>query len=210
MLQSSSISIRKLRLSWWYRWLTNWRTLSSCHLNHTAQGCLACIGGRIYYTHNCNNQKYIGHPLNSLSRNGWWNEIDVNDIELHFSILECKLAVAILRRAGSYMSLLKQGCPIHPNWVQWTKATSNQTHRKSVRDRLRGTMQADFLEDWKSFRENFNVVSNKFLPNVCKEGCFVQDQRNRKAEELEQTRGTMQADCLEDWRSFQENYHLDS
>ena len=28
------------------------------------------------------------------------------------------------------------GCPIHPKWVRWTKAMSNQTHRKSVRERL--------------------------------------------------------------------------
>ena len=68
-------------------------------------------------------------------------------------------------------------------------------------------MQADCLEDWKSFRENFHVVSNKFLPNVFKEGCFVQDQRNRNAEEIEPMEGTMQADCLEDWKGFQENYH---
>ena len=29
-----------------------------------------------------------------------------------------------------------EGCPIHPNWIRWTKAMNNQTHRKSVRERL--------------------------------------------------------------------------
>ena len=29
-----------------------------------------------------------------------------------------------------------EGCPIRPNWIRWTKAMNNQTHRKSVRERL--------------------------------------------------------------------------
>ena len=29
-----------------------------------------------------------------------------------------------------------EGCPIHPNWIRWTKVMNNQTHRKSVRERL--------------------------------------------------------------------------
>ena len=29
-----------------------------------------------------------------------------------------------------------EGCPIHANWIRWTKAMNNQTHRKSVRERL--------------------------------------------------------------------------
>ena len=29
-----------------------------------------------------------------------------------------------------------KGCPTHPNWIRWTKAMNNQTHRKSVRERL--------------------------------------------------------------------------
>ena len=74
-------------------------------------------------------------------------------------------------------------------------------------EQIEGTMQADCLEDWNSFRENFHVVSNKFLPNVFKEGCFVQDQRNRNAEEIEPMEGIMQADFLEDWKGFQETYH---
>ena len=34
------------------------------------------------------------------------------------------------------LSNSNEGCPIHPNWVRWTKTMSNQTHRDSVRERL--------------------------------------------------------------------------
>ena len=31
----------------------------------------------------------------------------------------------------------REGCPIHPNRVRWTKAMNNNwTHRKSIRERL--------------------------------------------------------------------------
>lgn len=65
-------------------------------------------------------------------------------------------------------------------------------------ERIEGTIKADCLEDWKSIRENDYVVSSKFLPYVFKEGCFVREQRNRNAEEIEPMEGTIQVDCLED------------
>ena len=54
-------------------------------------------------------------------------------------------------------------------------------------------------EQWKQAKES--------LIHSASETLFFEHQLHRNAEEIERICGAMQADCLEDWKSFQEAYH---
>ena len=56
------------------------------------------------------------------------------------------------------------------------------------------------LEQWKKAKES--------LIHWASETSFFEYQLQRNAKETERIRGKMQADCLEDWKGFQEPYHL--
>ena len=83
-----------------------------------------------------------------------WNELVTKKLPMFSSSLnevsgDCEKIVNqcdIPKHPGNSSSL--KCCPIHPNWVRWTKAMNNQTHRRSVRERLIKYTAKYKVADW--------------------------------------------------------------